>query len=51
MTAFTGKRSDNKTTPNRSYAQATSNTRFDALSDPEYDDEIMADASSKDALL
>lgn len=46
MTAFTGKRSDNKSTPNRSYAQATSNNRFEALSDPEDEDEIMADASS-----
>lgn len=50
MTLFTGKRSDNKGTPNRSYAQATFNNRSEALSDPEGDkDEEMEDAFTSDS--
>jgi hypothetical protein len=50
MTAFTGKRIDNKSTPTRSYAQAASANRFEALSDEEYDDdEEMEDALSEES--
>jgi hypothetical protein len=49
MTLFTGKRSDNKNTPNRKYAQAASGNRFEALSDPKGDhDEEMVDTFSSD---
>ena len=50
MTSFAGKRSDNKNTPNRSYAQVTSGNRFEALSDPEdQKDEEMENAFSSDS--
>jgi hypothetical protein len=45
MTSFTGKRSDNKNTPNRSYAQVASGNRFEPLSDEEKD-EVMEDTFS-----
>jgi hypothetical protein len=49
MTLFMGKRSDNKNMPNRSYAQAASGNRFEALSDPEDDhNEEMVDTFSSD---
>ena len=40
MTLFTGKRSDNKSSPARSYAQAASN-RFEALSDDEEMEDVI----------
>ncbi len=51
MTSFTGKRSDNKNTPNRSYAQVTPGNRFEPLSDNEDDkdeemEETLSSASS-----
>jgi hypothetical protein len=49
MTSFTGKRIDNKTSPARSYAQVTSGNRYEALSDPEYEDEEMEDIESNDS--
>ncbi len=45
MTLFTGKRSDNKRSPARSYAQAVSN-RFEALSDDEEMKDVIADEHS-----
>jgi hypothetical protein len=48
MTQFTGYQADNKSSPARSYAQATSN-RYEALSDEdEIEDTTMEDASSSD---
>jgi hypothetical protein len=35
MSLFTGKCSNNKNTPNKSYAQVTADNRFKALSDPD----------------
>ncbi len=46
MTSFTGKRIDNKNSPARSYAQVTSGNRYEALSDPEYEDEEMEEIDS-----
>jgi hypothetical protein len=45
MTSFTGKKIDNKVSPARSYAQAASNNRFEALSDPENEDDEMQNAA------
>jgi hypothetical protein len=50
MTSFAGKHSDNKNTPNRSYAQVTSGNRFEALSDhKDQKDEEMENAFSSDS--
>ena len=48
MTAFTGKRTDNKNTPPRSYAQAVSANRFEPLSEDE-EDEVMEDTQASDS--
>jgi hypothetical protein len=45
MTSFTGKRTDNKSSPARSYAQAASN-RFEALSDDDEMEDVIADEYS-----
>jgi hypothetical protein len=45
MTSFTGERIDNKASPARSYAQVASNNRFEALSDPENEDDEMQNAA------
>ncbi len=47
MTLFTGKRFDNKTTPTRSYAPVATGNRYEALSDPDDDEDVdMEDAST-----
>jgi hypothetical protein len=48
MTAFTGKRTDNKNTPPRSYAQAVSANRFEPLSEDD-EDEVMEEAQASDS--
>jgi len=44
MTSFTGKRVDSKNSPPRSYAQVAAANRYEALSDPEQEDEEMTEA-------
>jgi hypothetical protein len=49
LTLFTGKSCDTKNTPNRSYAQAASGNRFEALLDPDDEkEEEMEDVFSTD---
>jgi hypothetical protein len=48
MTSFTGKRVDSKNSPPRSYAQVAAANRYEALSDPEQEDEEMTEAQLSD---
>jgi hypothetical protein len=47
MTSFIGKRFVNKTMPTRSYAQVATGNRYEALSDPDDDEDVdMEDTST-----
>jgi hypothetical protein len=49
ITSFTSKRADNKSSPRRSYAQALSDNPYEALSNPNDEDEIMEEIENSDS--